>query len=74
MTEEQREALLSVKEIWYEQPSGSVSYESLMNSTKEAPSGRTFQAIFSGYDNKNMKQWISTLRKHMDQVASSLTL
>lgn len=37
------------------------------NYTKEAPSGRTFQAIFSGYDNKNMKQWIATLRKHLDQ-------
>jgi len=67
MTKEQREALLSVKEVWYDQPSGSVSYDSLLDNTNEAPSGRTLQAIFSGYDNKNMKQWISTLRKHMDQ-------
>jgi len=62
---------MSVKEIWYDQPSGSVSYDSLLNNTKEAPGGRTLQAIFSGYDNKNMKQWISTLRKHMDQVVNN---
>jgi hypothetical protein len=67
MTEEQREALLSVKGVWYDQPSESVSYDSLLNNTNEAPSGRTFQAIFSGYDNKNMKQWIATMRKHQDQ-------
>jgi len=27
MTEEQREALLDVKDVWYDQPSGSVSYD-----------------------------------------------
>jgi len=67
MTEEQRDAPLSVKEIWYDQPSGSVRYDALLNNTKEAPGGRTCQAIFAGYDNKNMKQWIATLRKHQDQ-------
>jgi len=74
MTEKQRDALLSVKEEWYNQPSGSVSYDSLLNHTKEAPSGRTLQAIFVGYDNKNMKQWIATLRKHLDQMTSEFTL
>jgi len=56
MTEEQREALLSVKEIWYAQPNGSVSYDSLLKNTKEGPSGCTLEAMFAGYDNKNMKQ------------------
>jgi len=45
MTEEQREALLSVKEVWYDQSSGSVSYNSLLNNTKEALSDCTLQAI-----------------------------
>jgi len=58
---------MSVQEIWYDQPSGSVSYDALLNNTKETPSGRTCQAIFAGYDKKNMEQWIATLRKHQDQ-------
>lgn len=41
---------------------------------KQAPSGRTSQSIFAGYENKNMKQWIATLTKHLDQANDAFVL